>query len=480
MKKMLSLLLLVCVTVTLFGCGKQEEQTGLSDAPEGFSVGYSIVDITPKESVPLAGFGVSTKRMANDVLYPLKATCLALSDESGYTVLLYECDLIKGSEFTENARLRISAATGVPESQIMIGCSHTHAGPDLGCSSEPSIINYIPMLMDQLEKAGVQALEDRKTAEAYYGSAETENLNFVRHYQQLDDNGNIEYFGDNYGQLVTPNETATHMTEADPTLHVVKFTREGEKDIVLCNFRAHPSFHGSSSKYSISADYIGAFREAMEIQNDCNFMYVQGACGNINHSTRAGGESSVTDCEQYAALLAGYAAEAMANMTKAEGSVIKTKQMIVDGTVNHSTDGLLLQARNIQAVWSASRDVYECIDMGAPYGIRSPFHANAIASRANLDETEPYELNVITIGDSIAIAAMPFELFDTLSVQLEEQSPYDQVILMGYTNKHIGYLPSAYAFEYTSYETDICRYVAGTGEIVVDDILQAMEELYNS
>lgn len=480
MKKMLSLLLLVCMVVTLFGCGKEPEQTGLSKAPEGFSVGYSIVDITPKESVPLAGFGVSTKRMANDVQYPLKATCLALSDETGYTVLLYEIDLIKGSDFSDNARIRISAATGVPESQIMIGCSHTHAGPDLACTSEPSIVNYTVMLMNKLEQVAVEAMNNRKTAEAWYGSAETENLNFVRNYQQIDANGNIEYFGDNYGQLVTPNETATHMTEADPTLHVVKFTREGEKDIVLCNFRAHPAFHGSSSKYAVSADYIGAFREAMELQNDCQFIYMQGACGNINHSTRAGGESSITDCEQYAALLTGYAGEAMANMTKAEGNVIQSKQMIVEGVVNHTTDSLLLQAKNIQTVWNASRDVYECIEMGAPYGIRSPFHAGAIATRASLGETLPYELNVITIGESIAIAAMPFELFDTLSVQIEEQSPYDQVLLMGYTNKHICYMPSAYAFEYTSYETDTCRYVAGTGELIVADILAAMEELKNS
>lgn len=480
MKKTLSLLLLVCMLATLIGCGSEPEQEAETQTPAGFSVGYSIIDITPKEAVPLAGFGVSIKRISTDVQYPLKATCLALTGEDGTTVLLYEVDLIKCSAFVYNARTIISKATGVPEDRIMIGASHTHAGPDMGLSNVASIANYTEYLMEQLQQVGMEALADRKAATSWYGSAETENLNFVRNYQQIDENGNIVYFGDNYGQLVTPNETATHMTDADPTLHVVKFTREGEKDIVLCNFRAHPAFHGSSSKYAISADYIGAFREAMILKYDCEFMYVQGACGNINHSTRGGGESSVTDCEQYAALLTGYAGTAMQNMTENTGLSVKSRQLLMEGEVNHDWDALVLQSKNISALWNLNRDVYECIALGEPYGIRSPFHANAITARSKLGDTSPYELDVITVGDNIAFAVSPFEMFDTLSMSIEEQSPYSQVILFGYANEHICYMPSAYGFEYTSYESDTCRFVAGTGEIIVEEFVSTMEELKNS
>ena len=84
------------------------------------------------------------------------------------------------------------------------------------------------------------------------------------------------------------------------------------------------------------------------------------------------------------------------------------------------------------------------------------------------------------MGDNIAFAVCPFEMFDTLSVMLEEQAPYNHVFMFGYANEKICYMPSAYAFEYTSYESDTCRYVAGTGEIIVGHLLDAMEELKNS
>ncbi len=483
MKKALSLLLLACMLIGLIGCSEKpaQQQSATTDTElSGLCVGYSIVDITPKEATPLRGFGATQHRISNDVQYSLKATCVALTGEDGNTVLLIETDLVSAEDFIYDARVLINKATGVPEDQIMIAGSHTHAGPDLSQYTFPSVENYRLYLMEQLQKVSAEALADRKSAEVWYGSAETTGLNFVRNYKQVGENGNEEYFGDNYGQLVTPNDTAQGMTEADPTLHVVKFTRQGEKDIVLCNFRAHPSFHGSSSKYSVSADFIGAFREAMILQHDCDFMYVQGACGNINSYSRNPSVADITDCEQYGTLLTQTATEAMQNMTKGSGMSVKHKQMIIEGEVNHEMDSLVIQARNISTVWNLNRNISECIEMGAPYGIRSPFHANAITARSKEGPTQPYELNVITVGDSIAFAVCPFEMFDTLSVMLEEQAPYSHVFMVGYANEKICYMPSAYGFEYTCYESDICRFVAGTGEIIVEHLLDAMQELKNS
>ena len=229
MKKVISLLLLACMFTVLIGCGEKPDQHQVAGGADlsGLCVGYSIVDITPKEATPLRGFGASQHIISNEVLYPLKATCIALTGEDGNTVLLLEVDLVSAEDFIYEARTLINQATGVPEDRITIAGSHTHAGPDLSQFSFPSVENYRLYLMEQLQKASAEALADRKPAEVWYGSAETTGLNFVRNYQQVDENGNVEYFGDNYGQLVTPNNTAQGMTEADPTLHVVKFTRQG-------------------------------------------------------------------------------------------------------------------------------------------------------------------------------------------------------------------------------------------------------------
>ena len=86
-------------------------------------------------------------------------------------------------------------------------------------------------------------------------------------------------------------------------------------------------------------------------------------------------------------------------------------------------------------------------------------------------------MNTVAIGDSFAFVTFPGELFDTISVGVEEGSPYETTMLIGYSKGHIGYLPSAYAFEYTSYETDITRFAEGTGEIVRDQYIAMLEGL---
>lgn len=483
MKKMIAVLLLVALVFSVMGCGKEEEtaQNVVSEyEAKGFSMGYSIIDITPEESTPLAGFGATQHRLSNNVLYPLKATAIAMTGSDGTTVLLMELDLITArASWAENAVQRISAATGLPTSQIMLACSHTHAGPDLAQTSFPSIVTYTTMLYDRLSQVSVEALNDRKPAEVYYSEVETEGLNWVRHYYNTASDGTVTYFGDNFGHDVEVDSTTQHTSDADPTMHVVKFVREGEKDTVLCNFRAHPSLHGSSSKYDVSADYIGAFREAMYLMADCEFMYIQGGCGNINQTSKISGETKTMDAEEYGTLLAEYAVEALENMTKAEGQIVKTETVTIQGEINHTTDSLLLQAKEISTEWNLNRDIQTCLEMGKPYGIRSPFHANAIISRAGKGESEEIQLSTVAIGDDLAFIVSPFEMFDQLTVYIEENAAYDKVITVGYAYPHKSYLPSEYGWSYTSYETDTFPFVPGTGELVRDTLMELLDKMKN-
>ena len=57
-------------------------------------VGFGQTCITPKDSVPLSGYGNSGSRMSANVLSDLYATGIAVTDAEGSTVLLIETDLI--------------------------------------------------------------------------------------------------------------------------------------------------------------------------------------------------------------------------------------------------------------------------------------------------------------------------------------------------------------------------------------------------
>ena len=56
-------------------------------------------------------------------------------------------------------------------------------------------------------------------------------------------------------------------------LQMLKFVREGGKDIVLCNFGIHQTNSGGAQKFDISADIAGAMREEYEANDDCWFAY---------------------------------------------------------------------------------------------------------------------------------------------------------------------------------------------------------------
>src|SRR5687768_13316481 len=83
------------------------------------------VDITPSRPVYIAGYGSNRKSEgANDQLW---ARCLVLKN-GGQTVALVSCDLL-GLTRLHIEKIRAGIAR-VPRERILIGCTHTHSGPD--------------------------------------------------------------------------------------------------------------------------------------------------------------------------------------------------------------------------------------------------------------------------------------------------------------------------------------------------------------
>lgn len=480
MKKIIALILLTAMALGICGCKETEKNVESSLVAGQLNVGYCMVDITPCESVPMQGYGSTLHRFSNDVEYALKGTVVAITGENGETVIMIETDMCTvTTQYLEPIRVRVSQETGVPQSQIYVGASHTHAAPDSGQTGVESIVTYLGELVDKLCTAAATAMADRKPAQIYYGSAETEGLNFVRNYINTLEDGSLAYWGDNHGYEYSADATTQHLTQADPTIHILKITRKDEKDIIIANFRAHPHLDNSSKTYAISADYVGAMREAVQLTLDAEFMFLQGASGNINTYSKISGEARTDECPEYARLMMEYINEAIETSELINSGNVQVKQTLLTGEINHSMDHMVPQAREVSAAWNLNRDLDQALALATPYGIYSPFHANAISSRSKMSDTDDMELNVITIGDQLAIVTIPFELYDTLGMMLEEKSPYANTLVMGYTGAHLGYMPDSSTFETGSYEADICKFSPGTGELIVSTFLSMMDDLKN-
>jgi len=441
MKKTVSLLLCVIMVLAAFtGCGPQQpaESTGETTAPKlehVLSVGYGRVDITPKESLPLGGLsnsvvgGSTSDRMHTGVENPLYATCIAISDETGNTILLFHMDfLLSYASKLVIAKMAVARATGVNGNQIMITSTHNHSAPDL-YSTMGQIEDYIDALKGWMVEAAETAMADRKPAKMYTTSTNPEGMNFCRHYL-MSDGG---YAGDNFGNK-TGVSYVKHVVEADNQMQLVKFTREGAKDIVMMNWQAHPTGHSGEYRSKILS-HVDETRKVVEKELDCHFAYFLGASGNVNSTSRISGEqATVTDGVYYKAhgqKLGMIAAEAAANFQQVQ------------------TDSIRFLSKNYEAK-----------------------RYNDDTSMANIP------MYAFSFGD-VAFVTAPYEMFTEHGKAIKEGSPYKTTIVATCSNEgdYLAYLAAEYAFDYNSYEAQMARVAKGTAEIMQNEYINLLKEL---
>lgn len=431
-------------------------------------VGYARTLITPKDPVPLAGYGATMRRISETILDELQLTCVAITDESGKTVLLISQDLIN-SYWHMEARAAISDATGLPTEQIIVAGTHTHSAADQ-MSQHENILAWKPMYLQQTVAAAKAALEDRSVASISVGYTKTDRLNFVRHYLLSDGS----YGGDNFGDFKN-NTIVDHAESNDPHMQVIRFIREGKQDIVMVNWQAHPTLTGGVDKKDMSSDFIGSTREYVEAATGALFIYFTGAAGNHNAKSRIKEEMRTMDNKEFGRLLGNYVLEALQNMQKVTASNIQTKQCIFEGKINHTMEDKLEQAKEVSELYKAT-DRATGNALARSYGFTSVYHASAVVRQSKLGETGVLELNALSIGD-ISFVTIPNEVFAAQGVRMKTESPFATTFVISCCNGSNSYLPTNKAYDYGCYESYTGKFARGTGDQVADTLVSMLKEM---
>lgn len=475
MKKMISLLLAVILVLGLCACGAKPAEstaTASDEAPAGFQVGFARANITPSDSVPLGGYGNTSTRMSNGFLDYIYTSAIAISDGEN-TVIIIENDLPAAvATVLSKVRKKVSEKTGIPEEHVMAAVDHIHSGPDLWNTGEPSITKYSTELIDKMTENALAAVEDMKPVTVTSGSAQVQDLNFVRHY--LLEDGHVR--GPSFGlQYDSPKVGHTH--EPDRTLQVVSFQQEGGKEIVLVNWQAHPQMATTNNYNSITADTIGAMREHVQSQRDCQVFYVLGASGDIQAVSLIDSENVYTNHKDYGKAL-GDAVLGVLNgdMAPLETGAVKTAETVYTATVDKSENSKVADARVIYDQWSKDNDYDAAVAAGEAVGINSPYHAKGIINKSNMDDTESFSIYAFGIGE-LGIVFAPYEMFCENGAYIKENSPYGRTIVCSMANDSYSYIPAAAGFDYNCYEANSCRFVKGTGEELAEAFVSMLNEL---
>ena len=440
-----------------------------------FRVGFGRICITPSESVPLAGYGNTSKRMSQSVTSDLYSTCLAFTDAENQTMLVFTQDLILTSAvWATPARQKVADATGVPLERILVCATHTHSGPDMLNTEQESILRYREEIGGLMAQAALEALADRAPAQLYSGTTRIEKVNFVRHY--LMDNGT--YMGDNFGDPHC-GKIVGSTTEADRIMQILRCVREDCSDVILVNWQTHPHRAGGSRRFDITADIVGAMRDVLEAETGCCFAYFTGGAGNINPHSRIKEENITADYLEQGDALARCALSALQNLTEIKTGEIRTLEVIYQGKLNHTQDHMEAEANIIRQMFQETNDAKLCRIEAEKYGIHSAYHANSILRRINMPEYKDVEMHAFSIGD-LAFVTAPYEMFDVNAKQVRDRSPFRTTFVASCANDVNNYIPSSLGYFHGCYESDNSLFHPGTGEELALKYVEMLKELYNA
>ena len=477
MKKILSMIMVLAMALALCACGSASEggaETTTAAPAATYQVGYGRANITPEYSVPLAGYGNTSMRMSTSFQTYLYSNCVAISDGEN-TLLMFNNDLTSvGTGVADNIRDTIQGKLGIPREYILVAATHNHSAPDLGNSAEANIAKYNSQLVDWHVEAAKAAIEDLKPCTGmFYGSANPEGLNFIRHYVLEDGT----YKGDNFGDL-NPSPYAGHTHDVDNQLQVVKFTRDGGKDVILVNWQTHPHRGGGGSNTIITADLAGIMVTELEKKADAHVAYFTGAAGNVNPTSRIAEENVTADYWAQGETLASHANGILnGEMTELAMGKIQVTNTKFTGDADHSEDHLVNVALEVQALWTKNNNFIEAVTLANSYGLNSPYHAGAVISKAGRAATYTMEIYAASFGD-FGIAGAPFEMFDENGKYIKENSPFAETFVLELCNGSIGYIPSEEGYRIRCYEANTGPFAPGTGEIVAEEYVKLLESIY--
>lgn len=442
-----------------------------------FYAGFARVDVTPPLGNPLAGY--FTEREADGILDPIELNALAVSDGEK-TVLVITADFIYVTESAATPiRQSIFEATGIPANCIFVHGLHQHTTIRLGNRNNPSMAHavkdkaYLDVVFRKFVDVAKMAIADMAEATIHTAEAETaEPISFIRRYRMKDGSSRT-----NPG-CMNPDVVAP-IGDADNTVRLVRFKREGKKDIALLNFSTHPDVIGGK-KYS--ADWPGFARRFTEqdIPNT-HCLLVNGPQGDTNHinvfkPTIAQKGDPEMQAKRYA--YSRFMGRTITDVVlKIWDQVEERKADAVFGDVQMvyvptNTSGL----DQIEEMQKLMKDMDAGLLKGVDMGRRSEIIRICQLKDETLFRKVP--VSVVAFGD-VAIAGFGGEPFTRYAAAAREAAPELYVLGACCTNGGEGYLPDQSAYAEGGYGVTNSRFspeVASMTQGVVKEMLDAYQK----
>ena len=237
--------------------------------------------------------------------------------------------------------------------------------------------------------------------------------------------------------------------DADNTVRLLRFKRDGKKDIALVNFSTHPDV---ISGEMISADWPGFVRRFVEEDiKDTNCIFFTGVQGDTNH------------CDRINGLRGGYTHSEFMGRTIADAVVSiwdKTTPINAEGINSHFTyvyNKTRTDGAERYEECKAFLDAYERGEFEKKPHITVLADAQRVVQMRYEKIYQQLPLTVINIGD-ISFVGFGGEPFTKYGQIARDTAPHRRVISLCCANGYANYIPAASAFKEGGYEASSACY----------------------
>lgn len=452
-------------------CAVAVAAMGAERAP--LRLGAGAVAISPPAGIGLAGY--YHERGSDGTLDDIYAKAMVLDDGRTRAAIVV-CDLISMPKWVvTQARHLIDSGTGIPGSNVLIAATHTHTAPvlfresirdDLDGAARPISRQYGQSLPRLIAQAVSTAWSNRQPVQIAVAKGREDGLSFNRRFWMRD--GTV---GWNPGKLNT--NILRPAGAIDPEVGVFQATADAPRRmpvLTFVNFAMHPDTTGGTR---ISADYPGALARQLAAHQgpDLLTLFANGTCGNVNHvNVRwAAPQGGPGETHRIGTVLAAAVFKAMEHLERLpEAAPLQVRSSIVPLPLAAFTPAELEQARfDVRTARDNSRD-----------GFMKLVRAHRILDTA-AQEGKPMEVEVqvITLGSTVAWVAWPGEIFVELGLGLKAGSPFPHTYNVELANGAIGYIPNRPAYAEGNYEVESARVGEGAGELLMTTALRLLGEM---
>ncbi len=466
-------------------------------------IGVGRANITPPVGTALVGYGIRTGPSTH-IHDDLFATALVLADgERNVAIVAVDLCAITSPEVDE-IRESIGALLGESSANVMIACSHTHAGP-VASSGFKALV------------AGDGHLEPRERAYAdnlrnqLLGAVAEAKSRLVEGRMAVG-KGSVQIGINRRERLPDGRVVIGHNPEGptDPEVGVARFDdSQGRPIACLVNYACHATTMGPQN-LAISADYPGAMRRVVERNTGALCLFLAGAGANV--APRRSISDNFEHVERQGTVLGLEAAKVFHSLetrriwqsrviSETEGLQVIWTDHVEDGpSVEHigaAVRAVELPLQELPDRVSAERmlqrwertvsELEAAKETGAPmrFAWRQLNWARRVLAEVQAGRRKgaaTVELQVIRVND-LALVGIPAEPFVEIGLAIKAGSRVVNTFPVGYANGYLTYVPWPDAYAEGGYEVNEAfkgTMVAGPAEESARLIVDACLELVKS